>query len=78
MPAPVVRRGGGDPLHLTAVLDIDTSTAIRYAANARRLRRWVRASCWAVGYTDKRTSWSGVTGCRLQVPAALPVLPGGG
>ncbi|WP_433195750.1 hypothetical protein ACQP1G_42280 [Nocardia sp. CA-107356] len=28
---------GGDPLHLAAVFDIDTSTAIRYATNARRL-----------------------------------------
>ena len=28
---------GADPLHLAAVFDIDTSTAIRYATNARQL-----------------------------------------
>jgi integrase len=28
---------GGDPLHMTAVFGIDTSTAIRYAVNARQL-----------------------------------------
>jgi hypothetical protein len=28
---------GADPLHVAAVFDIDTSTAIRYAVNARQL-----------------------------------------
>ncbi|MGH2782733.1 MAG: tyrosine-type recombinase/integrase [Thermoleophilaceae bacterium] len=36
--------GGGDPLHLAAVFEVGETTAIRYAANARRLAQETHAA----------------------------------